>query len=100
MIDEDSSQTPVKSLCSPFLSFFAQSHDLAGHRSFLHRNSVSLTYKCLRLLLYLATASYDIFDPFERALRDFYRCVIDSPRNSEGYRKLAVGTQTSHQTLA
>jgi len=42
MINEDSSQTSVKSSC--FSSLFAQSHDLTDHRRFLRQNSVLPTY--------------------------------------------------------
>jgi len=44
IIDEDSSQAPIKLFCPPFSSFFTQSHDLIGHWCFLRRNSVSPTY--------------------------------------------------------
>jgi len=63
MIDEDSSQTIIKSLCPfffclPSLLFFTQSHDLTGHRRFLRRNSVSPTYKCLWLFHVFSSCSW------------------------------------------
>jgi len=63
MIDKDFSQTPIKSLCPPFLSFFAQIYNLVVD-DFYNGTAFHLLTNVFDFFMYLAAALYDIFGLF------------------------------------
>jgi len=64
MIDEDSSQTLVKSFYPSLTSFFCTETQSGRSSTFLHRNSVSSTYICLRLFHVFSSSSIWHFRSF------------------------------------
>jgi len=77
IINEDSTQTLVKSLCPSFSLVFAPNHDLADHRCFLHWNSVLPTYLQMSSTFSFSSGSVRDFRSFRMQTQKhgFVTCV-------------------------